>query len=310
MINKVTNECNISGKLYGFGRFGLKKDEKDGKIRGSIVVLTDAETQNVVEINFLPQSPTYKSGKDNNNYTVLNEIITEEKTVEKVGEKDAISVRVSCSLSTNPYYTKQNDEYVLSEPAQIKGNFIHIDAKAKPSAVFNIDCLVQSIAPEVNFSGEETSNRILNVQVFDDYRKLFFPLKFKMEMPEGIAFIEREYVQGESYVTLSGEIINRTVEQAPAENEDMGFGERAQVNRPRTIREYLITGGTTPREFPMDEEEMAAARQARETFLAEAKNRAMEKNNKSTAVSGFSSGSSTTSASTTTTVKSNNKYDF
>ena len=35
-----------------------------------------------------------------------------------------------------------------------------------------------------------------------------------------------------------------------------------------------------------------------------------EKNNKSTAVSGFSSGSSTASASKTTTVKSNNKYDF
>ena len=79
MINKVTNECNISGKLYGFGRFGLKKDEKDGKIRGSITVLTDAETQNVVEINFLPQSPTYKSGKDNNNYSVLEQIIEEEK---------------------------------------------------------------------------------------------------------------------------------------------------------------------------------------------------------------------------------------
>lgn len=306
MINKVTNECNISGKLYGFGRFGLKRDENDGKIRGSITVLTDAETQNVVEINFLPQSPTYKSGKDNNNYNVLKQIIEEEKTVERVGEKDAISVRVSCSLSTNPYYTKQNDEYVLSEPAQIKGNFIHIDAKAKPSAVFNIDCLVQSITPEVNFSGEETSNRILKVQVFDDYRKHFFPLTFKMEMPEGIAFIEREYTQGESYVTLSGEIINRTIEQAPAENENMGFGERAQVNKPRTIREYLITGGTTPREFLMDEEEMAQARQARETFLAEAKNRAMEKNSKTNTVNGFSSSSSASK----TVVKSNNKYNF
>ena len=106
MINKVTNECNISGKLYGFGRFGLKKDEKDKKIRGSITVLTDAETQNVVEINFLPQSPTYKNGKDNNNYSVLEQIIEEEKTVERVGEKDAISVRVSCSLSTNRFLIK------------------------------------------------------------------------------------------------------------------------------------------------------------------------------------------------------------
>lgn len=309
MIKEVTNECNISGKLYGFGRFGLKKDEKDGKIRGSITVLTDAETQNVVEINFLPQSPTYKSGKVNNNYSVLEQIIEEEKTVEKVGEKDAISVRVSCSLSTNPYYTKQNDEYVLSEPMQIKGNFIHIDAKAKPSAVFNVDCLIQNIIPEVNFNGEETSNRILNVKVFDDYRKFFFPLRFKMEMPEGIAFIEREYVDGESYVTLSGEIINRTVEQVNSGSENMGFGERAQVNKPRTIREYLITGGTSPRELLMDEEEMAQANQARETFLAEAKNRAMEKNSKSTAVSGFTSSSNTASASKVT-VKSNKKYSF
>lgn len=309
MINKVTNECNISGKLYGFGRFGLKKDESDGKIRGSIVVLTDAETQNVVEINFLPQSPTYKSGKENNNYSVLEQIIDEEKTVERVGEKDAISVRVSCSLATNPYYTKQGNEFVLYEPVQVKGNFIHIDAKARPAAVFNIDCLVQSIDPEVNFKGEETSNRILKVQVFDDYRKMFYPLTFKMEMPEGIAFIEREYTPGESYVTLSGEVINRTVEQAPVENETMGFGERAQVNRPRTIREYLITGGTAPKDFLMNDEEMTAVRQARETFLAEAKNRAMERGKSSSTVNGFSS-SSTAAAPKTTVKSSGTKYDF
>ena len=54
---------------------------------------------------------------------------------------------------------------------------------------------------------------------------------------------------------------------------------------------------------------MAQANQARETFLAEAKNRAMEKNSKSTAVNGFSSNSSTTSASKVT-VKSNKKYNF
>ena len=281
MINKVVNECNISGKLYGFGRFGL--EEKDGKIRGSVMVLTDGPTQNIVEVNFIPQAPKYKSGKDNNNYKVLKQIIDEELTVEKVGERAACSVRIASNLTVNTYYRKtEQNEYVLSETPQVRGNFIHIDSKAQPDASFNIDCLIQDMVDEVNTQGEETGNKIFKVRVFDDYRKMFFPLQFVMKLPEGIDFATTNYEPGSSYVNLSGRIINKTLEPVQS-NADMGFGQHAQMGQPRTIREYEITGGTVPRELPMTDDEVKEVKLNRDNFLTETKNRAMERaNSKST----------------------------
>ena len=303
MIEKVTNECIISGKLYGFGRFGLNKDQ-EGTIKGSVIVATDVDCLNTVEVSFLPQKEKYKNGKDNNNYKVLDKIIKEQKTVENVGENSAFKVRVTGSLTTNTYYTKVEDDFILVEDFQVKGNFIHIDDKAKFDCGFNIDCLIQSIETELNTEGIETERRTINVKVFDDYRKFFFPLTFKIDMPEGIAYMETEYLPGESYATLSGEIVNKSIE-APQQSTGMGFGESAQVNKPRTVREIMITGAKSPMEFILTEDEIAEVQKNRENFLAENKNRAIEKSKKTNTTT--NTGFQTTSNVVKTTDK---KYEF
>lgn len=280
MIKKVKNECIVNGLLYGFGRFGLTKDD-DGKIRGSIIVLTDVATQNTVEVHFIPQAKVYSTGKENNNYKVLEQIMNEEKTVEKVGEKDAARVRLTASLTTNAYYSRRDnsDELTLTEGLQVKGNFIHLDNKVIPTCGFNVECLYKGMEPELNRAGEPTGRQTIKVDIFDDYRQYFFPLTFKIEMPEGIDFLQTQCMEGESYLELSGQIINKTVE-AVKESSAMAFGVSVQVSAPRTIREILITGAQMPKDLPMTEEEMTKARQNRQTFLAETKNRALEKESK------------------------------
>lgn len=316
MINKAQNDGTVSGKLYGFGRFGLEKIEKDGeiKIRGSINVLTDEVTNNVVEVNFLPQSPTYKSGKTNNNFKVLEKIINAKDTgtVEAVGVSKAISVRMTASLSTNPYYTKEETEadgYRLVEPFQIKGNFIHIDDAAKPYCGFNVDCLIKDITDGKNSDGVEDGSKVLKVDVFDDYRQFFFPLTLQVEDMAGASYISTTYSAGEkedaTYATLTIKPVSTTVEVTSSE--EMGFGESA-VTTQRSIRKLVVIGAKPPKEeVPMTEEDWTKVAQNRIENLATAKNRAIEKSKDVAINTTFGDGNATA---TTGETKKTNEFNF
>lgn len=313
MIEKVKNEGTVSGKLYDFGRFGLKEDKEDGKIRGSVIVATDNDMCNLVEVHFLPQAKTYSTGKENNNYKVLKKLIDEGKSVVNNGEKDAFNLRISASLTTNPYYFKDNgsNDYTFREPMQIKGNFIHIDEKAKPYNGFNVDCLIENIEDMLNSDGTASENKKVKVRVFDDYRKEFMPFSMVIESPEGIDYIQSNYLPGETYTTLSCMVVDRSIEKE--DKGGMGFGEKAVTSQPKKVVELLIIGADLPKDtFPMNEEEMLQCKQNRETRLAEIKNKAIEKNAASNNVkTGF--GATNTSAPTSQKSIASNKnpkYDF
>lgn len=310
MIKKVKNEGTVSGKLFGFGRFGLKINENTGKIQGSVVVATDAEESNLVEVHFIPQAEKYKNGKDNNNYKVLKQIIDEEKTIEQVGSNSAISVRITASLTTNPFYIKENggNEYVLREPMQVKGNFIHIDSKAKPYCGFNVDCLIESMDDKLNSDGTPSNGKKIKVRVFDDYRKEFMPFTMELDSEEGVQYVESNYMAGETYATLSCVVENKTIVSGNDNNTSLGFGEQAVTSQPRKIHRLVIIGADNPKdEFPMNDDEMEECKQNRNTRLAELKNKAIEgasKSNEDVKV-GFNTQAKTSIASTST-----KKYDF
>ena len=279
MINKVVNECTVSGYLYGFGRF--EPAERDGKISGSIVVLVNEETDTTVEVNFVSQSPTYKSGKENNTYLALKELIAKEPTIEKVGKEKAAKVRCNCRITTNPYYSvpKGNPgaSLELHEYMQIQGSFLHLDDNVKPYIGFNVDVLIEDIT-EIERNDEPTGEYMVSMKTYDDYRKFFRPLKMKITDPSGIAVIQQNLQTEEYYyTTISGTIASKTVRREKG-NSDMAFGSVATVSRDYTTTDILIIGATAAKEFPVTEEEAQTLKNNRTTFLNERKQKAEERN--------------------------------
>lgn len=279
MINKVVNECTVSGYLYGFGRF--EPAERDGKISGSIVVLVNEETDTTVEVNFVSQSPTYKSGKENNTYLALKELIAKEPTIEKVGKEKAAKVRCNCKITTNPYYSVPKGNpgagLELHEYMQIQGSFLHIDDNVKPYIGFNVDVLIEDIT-EIERNDEPTGEYMVSMKTYDDYRKFFRPLKMKITDPSGVAVIQQNLQTEEYYyTTISGTIASKTVRREKG-NSDMAFGSVATVSRDYTTTDILIIGATAAKEFPVTEEEAQTLKNNRTTFLNERKQKAEERN--------------------------------
>ena len=279
MINNVVNECTVSGCLYGFGRFGLT--ERDGKISGSLVILVDEATDTTVEVNFIPQSPTYKSGKENNTYSALKELMEKEPTIEKVGKEKAAKVRCNCRITTNPYYSVPKGNpgagLELHEPMQIQGSFLHVDNKVEPYVGFNVDVLIEDIT-EIEKNDEPTGEYMVSMKTYDDYRKFFRPLKMKITDPSGIAVIQQNLQTEEYYyTTISGTIVSKTVRREKG-NSDMAFGSVATISKDYTTTDILIIGATPAKEFPVTEEEAQTLKNNRTTFLNERKQKAEEKN--------------------------------
>ena len=307
MIKKVNNYVTINGKFFGLGRNSLTRMD-DGRIRGAISIMTDAETKNTVDVEFIPQKETYSTGKPNPNYAILDRILNGEvASVETDGEAKASKLRITAQIETNPYYTSENDQLVLKEFPQVRGNFIHIDDKAKDSHGFSVDALVNSVEDRLDRNGEETGEIELGVSIFNDYRQFWMPVKMIVREPMAIDYIRMNYVPNESYVTVSGEIINQVVE-TEAESTEMGFGEQT-VSSSFTLREMVIVGGTVPRDLPMTDEEMDKVRGNRETYLAERKAYAEENSKGSTSAKGFPS-STNKVADSVKTDEADEEYDF
>ena len=274
---KFKNEVAVSGKLFGLGRFGLKTD-KEGRISGSVIVLTDEKTQNTVEVNFAPQSPTYKSGKANSTYEALKQIMEHENeaTIEKAGDA-AWSVRIDGDLSNRMYHTKKQNssEYDLHELTQVRGSFLHIDSNAKPYIGFNVDVLFTGITRDILEDGTDKGTATVTAHAYDDYRNYFYPVRFSIDNPLGINALEG--FPPKSKTTLSGRFVNQVIEVEEAPNSEMAFGEAAKVTAPKKIFQILITGATPAIPVEFTEEEEKAFKNNREAQILDSLNRAKDK---------------------------------
>lgn len=298
-MKKVNNYVTVEGKLFGMGRRPLKRLD-DGRIAGSIAIQTtrpdESNEHNTVELNFMPQGPTYKSGKKNRTYEALQSILESGKTVEAVGYSDASAFNITGDISGNAFYTQQGE---LVETYEIRGGFINSrnGGSLRPHTGFRVDTLITSIEDKIDKEGNVLGKTIRG-QVYDDYRKFFFPVTFTVEDEDAIDFIVANYIPGETYTTLDGEVINKVIEE---EGTPTGFGE-SSIPTTRTVKELLITGGGVSGTLPMSDEKFEEARQNRETYLAEQKARTQEKKG--------SSKKSKPQPKASATISAGGKYEF
>lgn len=295
MKKNVINKIRIEGRVYDKSQLAIKKvQNKESKnfgqdfIGGTIDIATDDEGLNIVTVNFTFVQPTYSSGKVNNTYGVLKNIIENGKTILEDGIDNATLVRVDANIALNDFYTNRGGEETLVSAKRINGSFVNIINKlSEPNerSTFECDMLING-TNYVEADEERNIDKdylVVRGAVFD-FRNSILPVEFSVKSPGGIKYFESLDASSKNltFTKVWGEIKNRTI--VTKKEEESAFGDPMIKEFTRTIREWNIIGTSKPdlvyeignEETGITEEEIKKAIADREVYLAEVKKKAEE----------------------------------
>lgn len=294
-MRKAINKERIEGRLYDISQLALKtvqssESEHFGEefIGGSMDIATDDDCLNIVTVRFTFVQATYKSGKVNNTFGVLKNLIENGKTVLADGKEEASMVRVDAALALNDFYTQRNGEEVLVSAKSNNGSFVNIVSKfADEDARNTFECDMLINGTKYVEADEERNIKedylVVKGAVFD-FRNSILPVEFVVRNKGGIKYFESLDASPQNLVFTKvwGKINSETI--VDRREEESAFGEPAVKEYSRTIREWVITGTSKPdavyeigdEQNGITAEEIKKAMADREVYLAGVKKRADE----------------------------------
>ena len=294
-MRKTINKERIEGRVYDFEKLTLKKVENSESkhygeefIGGTIDIATDEDCLNIVTVRFTFVQAKYSSGKANNTFTALKNLIENGKSIIKDGKENATMVRVDASLGVNDFYTNRNGEETLVSAKENVGSFVTIVNKLGDEAsrnTFETDILINGTRlVEANEERNIKNDYLVVKGVVFDFRNAILPVEFVVKNASGIKYFESLEASPTNLVFTKvwGKINSETV--VDRKEEESAFGEPAVKEYSRTIREWVINGTSKPDavyEIGDDKngitvEEIKKAMADREVYLAEVKKRAAD----------------------------------
>lgn len=239
------NKVNVRGYVFNTKNLNMRTT-KDGTnyISGNVNIATDEDALSIVSVSFYA-TENYKSGKPNDSYKLLKQIIDGEvHTYEQVG-KDAVKVRVDATIGVNDFMGNDGE---IRSPKQVRGSFIHLDKYPGFEAKFEADAVFTS-ATEREFEGEEP---FLSLRGFVlGFKNAMIPIELTARDKASMNFFESQDISVSEplAINVSGEIVTNTIVRESTE--ETAFGER-KVNSTRSFQSWVITSGKTPYEFGDD----------------------------------------------------------
>jgi hypothetical protein len=213
-----------------------------------------------------------KDGSDNAIAKGYQTIIDEYLTVAKHGRDQADKVRVTQGrIGVNEYYGQ--DKQLKTFP-QINTNFVNRvgDGDAfNPRAEFEVEVFVKSVVPEIK--NDDETGRVKVNAIIPVFGGKVIPFEF-MVSAEGAEFVSDNYEIG-CTTRVYGDIVN--FKEIKETEVAVAFGKPQKKITTKTVREYLITGGTDPYEeenvnvFTIESIQQAMVE--REVYLQELQNR-------------------------------------
>ncbi len=266
---------------------------KNEAMTGDISVRTGENE--VHKIRFFANKLT-KAGAENKQYkaleTVNNEYISQAdvaKAAEKGEDVTASVIRVNGSLSLNEFYAPDGK---LRQYQQVSGRFVNRlkeDEDPTPKAEFDVEGVVNKVAPEFNAEGDETERALVDLLI-PEYGGKVIPYSFVVK-EHGKDFVIDEYEKG-STVRIFGDIVN--IRKPHKKLIEVGFGSAKEEITYSYVDEHSVSGGTPPYDEDdvkvFDLELIKEAMQQREVYLEQLKNRDQEKEKQQR--NSFGSGSS------------------
>ena len=269
---KTNFENSVEVRGWVFNHTLAKKVSRKGVeyIGGSINVATDKDAVNVVPVNFMYVTSTFKNGKPNTTYSFLEQLINENNTYEMNGTS-ATKIRIDGDIECNDFVTREGE---MASPKRVRGSFAHPetgDIATVGCAKFKADMLIEGYQ-EVEVENGDNYGRIRGY-VFN-FKNDFLPVELTIRTAAGMGYFDKAdiSVSDPMLTKVWGNIVCTTIENR-TETEN-AFGAPTVNVTTRTLRAWDIEGASVePMEFG-DESTMTAAdvtkgKADREQHLAE-----------------------------------------
>ena len=278
-IEGVLYEHSLEAKVSG----DTSKNPGTPFITGTISIATDDAMTNIVPVHFTYVTATFGSGKPNDTYTTLSNIINGSfGTYMKDGADKAVKLRVDSALGLNEFYTDRDGKEELVSAKRNEGGFVHkvdaIDEDEKVRNTFKCDMIINNVTRvEANEEKNLPEKVIVKGAIFD-FRKSLLPVEFSainpnaMDYFEGLGATTKEPV----FTCVWGRQVSETVVRTITTESAFGEDEVREIKSNR--RDFVITGAAKDPYVWDDEGSITAAElneaiQKREIDLAAMKKR-------------------------------------
>ena len=292
-MKKMINKVHIEGWVYDHkltSKVAGEKAKNPGVtfINGTVDVATDDNCLNIVTIHYSYVTPVTKKNKPNATFNALNAILTDNKTVVKVGKENAVKVRADTSIGLNEFYSDRSGKEELVSAKRNEGGFIHIIT----------DALSEKDTDRNNWEADTVVTKVREIEA-DPERNLpakvvisgyMFDFKNALLPIDVVAYKEsaQNYFLGleasesnPTFIKLKGQQVSQVIIRSVTE--ESAFGDEPDVKEfKNTVREFVVTGALPPYEWDSEEsitaQEMKEALASREITKAEIKQRQDEYN--------------------------------
>lgn len=278
-LREAVNNVVIEGTL-------LEIRHTEWKSKQGLNIELDIEVKEN-EVHTVTGMSKYKKedGSDNGIAKGYKTIIEEYKSVASVGRENADKVRVSQGrIGLNEYYGQ--DDKLRSFP-QLSTNFVNrlqVGDEFIPRAEFEVEIVVSSVSDEIK--NDEETGRVKVKGYIPLYGGKVIPFEFNVSK-DGSDYVQSNYEPGQT-VKVYGDIVN--FKETKKVLQEVAFGKPQEKVTSKTLREYVITGGSEPYD---DEnkvyniETIKKALTERELYLSELKNSKSNNQKNETAKTGF-----------------------
>lgn len=288
MKKSFLNQTHVEGVLYEHD-LTLKESGENSKnpgtkfISGTVSIATDDAMTNIVPVHFTYVTATFSSGKPNDTFTTLSNIINGTfGSYMKDGADKAVKLRVDSALGLNEFYTDRNGKEELVSAKRNEGGFVHkvdtLDEDEKVRNTFKADMVITSVK---HIDADDEKNLpekcIVKGAIFD-FRKSLLPIEFSATNPNAMRYFESLDASQKNpvFTCVWGRQVSEVVVRQIVTESAFGEDEVREVKNTR--RDFVITGAAKEPYVWDDESSITAAElneaiQKREVDLAAMKKR-------------------------------------
>lgn len=319
-MKQFDNKVHLEGRIFSHTlqkRVTGEQSKNPGTeyIGGTLNIATDEDGINVVPVRFTYVTAVYsKSGKPNDTYNVLTQIIENDITWEKNGKDQAPQIRVDGDIEVNDFMGRNGE---MVEAKGVRGSFVHfangsfgLNKDEDKRNTFEADMLIAATIPQEVEDGEDYLN--LRGYVFA-YRNALVPVTLSIHNPAGIAYFEKCDISNENPLLTKvwGNIIS-TTQEIKTEVESAFGGSQVNITT-RTLRAWEVAGcAAEPYEWNDEStitiEDFKKLLDQREETKAEAKRSAEERNRNSNGGAAFPVNNNDTTKNASPTAVANFKF--
>ena len=288
MKKTMINKTHIEGILYEHDLI-IKESGENSKnpgtkfISGTVSIATDDAMTNIVPVHFTYVTATFDSGKPNDTYTTLNNIINGTfGSYMKDGADKAVKLRIDSALGLNEFFTDRNGKEELVSAKRNEGGFVHkidaIDEDEKVRNTFKADMIITCVTHVDGDPERGTTDKAVVKGAIFDFRKSLLPVEFSATNPNAIRYFESLDASQRNpvFTCVWGRQVSETVVRQIVTESAFGEDEVREVKNTR--RDFVITGAAKEPYLWDDESSITVAElneaiQKREIDLAAMKKR-------------------------------------